>query len=51
MNGKPYTCSDFRQEMMLAGLRRRLADPGLSEEEKKALRSEIRRLEEEMGMV
>lgn len=50
MSGKPYTCSDYRQEMILAGLRRRLADPSLSEEEKASLLRQIRRLEEEMGM-
>lgn len=50
MSGRTYTCGDYRQEMILVGLRRRLTDPGLSEEEKKALRGQIRRLEEEMGM-
>ena len=27
---KRYTCNDYRQEMMLAGLRKQLADPQLS---------------------
>ena len=45
-----YTCNDYRQEMMLAGLRKQLADPKLSESEKKRLEQEIRRLEVEMGL-
>ncbi len=45
-----YTCREYREEMTLAGLRRRLSDEALSEEEKEALRSEIERLEVEMGI-
>jgi hypothetical protein len=47
---KRYTCSDYRQEMMLAGLRRQLARPDLSAAEKKHIEEEIRRLEADMGM-
>ena len=47
---KRYTCNDYRQEMMLAGLRKQLADPGLSPSEKERLEKEIRRLEAEMGL-
>ncbi len=47
---KRYTCNDYRQEMMLAGLRRQLADPHLSRSQKEALEKEIRRLEIEMGL-
>lgn len=47
---KPYTCSDYRQEMILAGLRKHLADPKLGPEEKERLQKEIRRLEKEMGL-
>jgi hypothetical protein len=47
---KRYTCNEYRQEMMLAGLRKRLADPNLSESEKKQLEQEIRQLEAEMGL-
>jgi hypothetical protein len=50
MGNKPYTCIDYRQEMMLAGLMRQLADPHLTAEEKKDLHRQIRRLEKEMGM-
>ena len=47
---KPYTCSDYRQEMILAGLRRQLAQSNLGEAEKKRLEEQIRRVESEMGM-
>ncbi len=47
---KKYTCNEYRQEMMLAGLHRQLADPDLSESEKKRLEQHIRQLEAEMGL-
>ncbi len=47
---KRYTCNDYRQEMMLAGLRKQLANPDLSESEKKRLEQDIRRLEAEIGI-
>ncbi len=47
---KPYTCSDYRQEMILAGWRKQLADSHLGPEDKKRLEDRIRRLEEEMGL-
>lgn len=47
---KRYTCNDYRQEMMLAGLRRQLARPDLTDEEKNHLKEQIRRLEIEIGM-
>lgn len=47
---KPYTCSDYRQEMILSGWRKQLADPNLRPEEKKRLEECIRRLEKEMGL-
>jgi hypothetical protein len=46
-----YTCNDYREEMRLIGLRRRLREETtLTEAEKEKLRSEIRRLEAEMGL-
>ena len=45
-----YTCEDYRQEMMLAGLRKQLADPHLGEREKEKLAEQIQQLEIEMGM-
>jgi hypothetical protein len=43
-----YTCSDYRLEMILLGLRRRLNEESLSEDEKKRLLKEIRKIEVEM---
>lgn len=47
---KRYTCSDYRQEMLLAGLHRRLTDPTLTDAEKEQLKIRICELEKEMGM-
>jgi hypothetical protein len=44
-------CSDYRQEMILLGLRQRLAKDNLSEPEKKAIKAEIEKLEKEMQLV
>ena len=45
-----YTCVDYRSEMKLLGLKRRLEDENLSEEEKTRILEEIEELEEEMKM-
>ena len=45
-----YTCREYREEMTLVGLRRRLNDETLSREEKEELRRQIARLEAEMGI-
>jgi len=47
---KQYTCTDYRQEMILLSLQRRLADPTLDEHEKQHLQEQIRKLEADMGM-
>jgi hypothetical protein len=47
---KPYTCSDYRHEMILAGLKRQLAQSNLSKEEKQDLKAQIRELESALGM-
>jgi hypothetical protein len=47
---KQYTCTDYRMEMMLLGLKRRLAEPGLDDREIQQLQEQIRKLEAEMGM-
>jgi hypothetical protein len=47
---KPYTCNEYREEMVLVGLRRRLADPSLDSTEKAKLEKEIKKLEVQMGM-
>jgi hypothetical protein len=45
-----YTCNEYRQEMMLLGLKRRLEDPEMSEAEKKRLYEKVCQLERQMGM-
>lgn len=45
-----YTCSEYREEMLLLGLKRQLEDPSLSETEKKQLIEKIAELEQQMGM-
>lgn len=47
---RTYTCQDFRTEMIILGLRRRLQDPELSREEKEKIAIRLRNLEEEAGM-
>jgi len=49
-NTPPYTCADYREEMILLGLRRRLEDPGISEEEKPAIQARIQELEKSLDM-
>ena len=46
----PYTCNDYRQEMILLAMRRKLQDGGLAENERRRLHEEIARLEKRMGM-
>ncbi len=48
--GNIYTCSEYREEMMLLALRRRLTEPGLDNHEKAALEKEIAALEDKIGM-
>jgi hypothetical protein len=45
-----YGCSDYRREMTLLGLKKRLNDTGLSTEERQAITDEIQRLESETGL-
>jgi hypothetical protein len=47
---KKPTCNDYRQEMMLLGLRRRLAEEDLSDSEKQVIQAEIQELEKEMQL-
>lgn len=48
---RPYTCNDYRQEMILISLRRQLQREDLSADEKENLRNKIHQLELEMGML
>lgn len=44
-----YTCNEYRQEMILAGLRKQLATSNLTPDEREKLLAEIEKLEQEMG--
>ena len=46
----PPQCSDYREEMRLAELKRRLLSDKLSETERSALHAEIGRLERKLGL-
>jgi hypothetical protein len=45
-----YTCVDYRSEMKLLGLKRRLEEENLSEEEMAQIVQEIKKLEKKMNM-
>ena len=45
-----YTCADYRREMMLVALKKRLALDALTSEEKAAVRRRIRELEAAMEL-
>ncbi|MDM8537291.1 hypothetical protein QUF70_11090 [Desulfobacterales bacterium HSG17] len=45
-----YTCAEYREEMMLIGLRKQLNQEGISDEKKKKLIKQIKKLESEMDM-
>ncbi|MDK9706180.1 MAG: hypothetical protein OEL83_03935 [Desulforhopalus sp.] len=46
----PYTCNEYRAEMILLGLHQQLLQPGLSEEERQRITAEIARLEKIVGL-
>jgi hypothetical protein len=45
-----YTCSVYREEMILLGLKRRLHKDDLGEDERNALLREIETIEKKMGL-
>jgi hypothetical protein len=47
---KNYTCSDYREEMRLIGLKKRLSEENLSRTEKQALEAEIAKLEKALQL-
>lgn len=47
---KPYTCYEYREEMLLLGLQRRLHAENISEEERESLKERIKVLEASMDM-
>ena len=50
MTLKPYGCGDYRQEMMLVGLKRQLEDPDLDDTQRRAIEEQVRLLEAQMGL-
>jgi hypothetical protein len=46
---RQYTCNDYREEMILLGLRQKLQHPDLTREERKRLTEEIAQLEKTLG--
>jgi len=44
-----YTCTEYREEMVLLGLQRKLQNPALSRDEKETLEKEIADLEAKIG--
>jgi hypothetical protein len=46
----PPGCNDYRAEMQLVALKRRLQNENLTEAEKSALRREIHELEKQVGI-
>jgi len=46
----PYTCREYREEMILLALQKKLSAPDLTPEEKEKLLTEIARVETRMGM-
>lgn len=45
-----YTCTQYREEMLLLALQNQMAQKNLSEEQKKEIQEKIRKLEKEMNM-
>lgn len=45
-----YTCNEYRQEMILLALQRRLQHDGLKGKEREKLLKDISALEKEMGL-
>lgn len=46
----PYTCLEYREEMILLALQRKLSVPDLPPEEKEQLLTQIAAVEARMGM-
>jgi hypothetical protein len=48
--GEKYTCNDYREEMRLIGLKKRLNEATLSPPEKQIIEAEIADLEKILGL-
>ena len=49
-NGGQYTCTEYREEMILLGLQKRLSSEGLTLEEKESILKEIAKVEKQVGI-
>jgi len=49
MANNRYTCSEYREEMMLLGLQRKLESSELTEKERQEIIREIKKIEHSMG--
>ncbi|MDA3916735.1 MAG: hypothetical protein PF690_07155 [Deltaproteobacteria bacterium] len=47
---KKYTCNEYREEMILLGLQKRLASGDLTSKERENLLREIAEVEKQMGI-
>jgi hypothetical protein len=45
-----YTCSDYREEMRLLGLKKRLTENNLSKTDKQIIKAEIKKLEKALQL-
>ncbi|MEE4264121.1 MAG: hypothetical protein V2I56_15640 [Desulfobacteraceae bacterium] len=45
-----YTCNDYREEMRLLGLKKRLNDKNLSPDEKRIIKAEVLKMEKALQM-
>ena len=45
-----YTCNEYREEMILLGLQKRLCSEGLTSGEKETILEEIAKVEKQMGI-
>ena len=50
MSTKKYTCDDYREEMRLLGLKKRLNEKDLGETEKQIIETEIEKLEKALRL-
>ena len=51
MTGRPRpTCNDYREEMTLLALKRRLTSTELSDQERRQIEEEIQQFEKKIGM-
>lgn len=45
-----YTCNEYREEMILLGLQKKLSSTGLTPEQRQRLLKEIAQVEKQMGL-